>query len=237
MAKETAEQKLLKLIEQSESQSGRSAGAPPPRRSDPQQVLQAVQSVGGSVSLPPAISNFFFVIRGLMSGASRQGGFGVREVNALLGVGIVIVMIVFGWNLWSGFQHARQNIAFQQPESVAFSPGQMLPQFRALQDYVSIISFRNIFQPYEKKVVEAASEEAAAPQIAEIIDSRTKGLKLVGVSWFDTPESASAMVENTESGVTYFLRSGEKVNGVTIEAIYADSIVLEFQGERLELKL
>ena len=45
------------------------------------------------------------------------------------------------------------------------------------------------------------------------------------------------MVENSASGVTFFLHAGEKVNGVTVEAIYADSIVLEFAGERMELKL
>ena len=53
----------------------------------------------------------------------------------------------------------------------------------------------------------------------------------------DTPESASALVENTISGVTYFLRRGEKINDVLIEDIFAESIIVSFQGEEMEMKL
>ncbi|HSV42941.1 MAG TPA: hypothetical protein VLJ10_00135 [Candidatus Bathyarchaeia archaeon] len=238
MAKETAEQKLLKLIELSDAQG--IAATPKPaaaKMADPQQVLQAVQSVGGAVSLPASISGLLASIKNFIGLVPRDGGLGLREVNAILAVAVVMVVIIFGLNVSSGFKRANAQIVFEQPEGVSFSPGNLLPQFKALQDYVGAISFRNIFQPYEKKVVEAQTEEQRVVKMFEQIDSKTKGLRLVGVSWFDSPQSASAMVENTDSGVTYFLRSGEKVNGVTVEAIYSDSIVLEFLGERLELKL
>ena len=52
---------------------------------------------------------------------------------------------------------------------------------------------------------------------------QTKDLKLVGISWLDSAESASAMIENTQSGVTYFLKSGEQINSVTVKQIFADS--------------
>ncbi len=238
MAKETAEQKLLKLIELSDAQGTGEAPKPAaPKAPDPQQVLQAVQSVGGAVSLPPALSGFMAAIKNFVGTVPRDGHLGIREVNAILVAAVIFVVIIFGLNVSNGFKRANSPIVFSQPEGVSFSVGNLLPQFKALQDYVGTISFRNIFQPYEKKVVEAETEEQQAVKLFEQIDSKTKGLRLVGVSWFDTAESASAMVENTDSGVTYFLRAGEKVNGATVEAIYSDSIVLEFQGERLELKL
>ena len=45
------------------------------------------------------------------------------------------------------------------------------------------------------------------------------------------------MVENQISGVTYFLGQGERINDVMIESIYADSIVVSYQGEEIEMKL
>jgi hypothetical protein len=133
--------------------------------------------------------------------------------------------------------NSRRKVVFKDAGSVSFSTEKLFPSIPDLQKYVSAMSFRNIFNPFEKTAESLVAGQAEGSAVVQRIVQKVETLRLVGISWLDTPESASAMVENTSSGVTYFLRSGEQVNGVTVEAIYADSIVLEFDGERMELKL
>ncbi len=232
MAKESAEQKLLRLIEQGGTPDGSSSDAAPEAR----QVFNAVQSVGTSVSIPPVVAQVMSWIKEAIK-FSPQDGLGVRQINHILMVAVAVMATVVVINVMRGLDTARQSVDFGQPQPVAFSAENLLPQFADIQKYVSAVSFRNIFSPFEKKEVEAPSAVAAATAAVQRVSDRTQTLKLVGVSWLDTPDSASAMVEDTGSGVTYFLRMGEKVNGVRVDAIYADSIVLELDGERLELKL
>jgi hypothetical protein len=236
MAKETAEQKLLRLIEQgggSEKTSGPAASQP---SFEAQQTLNAVQSVGGAFALPGFLPQIFSFFKTFLRSFSKDG-FGIREVNKILIVAVLVMAVVFSTSMMRGLQTAHQTVDFKQPQPVKVPAENLLPSFADIQRYISAVSLRNIFNPFEKKEVAVASVEAKPAAVAERVLERTKALKLVGVSWLDTPETASAMVENTGSGVTYFLRAGEQVNGVTIEAIYADSVVFEFDGERMELKL
>ena len=89
-----------------------------------------------------------------------------------------------------------------------------------------------------KKLIKEAVREVLKEELGiQRVSTQTKDLKLVGISWFESPETASAMVENTVSGVTYFLKPGERLNDVTVKNIYAESIVVTYQGEELEMKL
>jgi len=235
MAKETAEQKLLRLIEQGDGSD--SSGQPVVSKSssvDPRQVLNAVQSVGASFAFSSVLANVGGLFKGFFIYTPGQG-FGVRDLNKILVMAVGIMTIVFSISLARGIKISNQAISFNQLASAPFSSKNFLPSFFDVKDYLHTVSLRNIFHPFEQKVIEKKQEEEAT--VVRRISSQTKNLKLVGISWLDTPESASAMVENTENGVTHFLRTGEKINGVTVEAIYADSIVLEFSGERMELKL
>jgi len=234
MAKETAEQKLLRLIEQG---GGFPADTSEHAAPEAQEALSAVQSVGGTLDLPPGALNVVaFVKRMLSSVQSAPAGFSLRHINIVLMAGVVILTVVFIGSIMNGLREADQTVTFHHPDAVAFSAKKLLPILPGLDRYVSAISFRNIFHPFEKQEV----VEQADPEVVEVpqrLAEQTKNLRLVGISWLDTPESASAMVENTESGITYFLRSGERVNGLTVKTIYAQSVVLEMGGEELELKL
>lgn len=235
MAKETAEQKLLRLIEQNDDadsgQGQTSSDAVP----SPQEVLNAVKNVGGAVAVPPVFSNILSFGKDFFGHFGRDG-FSIRNINKLLAVGVGGAVIIFIFSLIGGINSVKGPVSFQMPESIAFAADKLLPTFPDVKQYSSSISYRNIFHPFEKKEV-VKVEGDAVPAAIKQISKKTKSLKLVGISWLDTPESASAMVENTESGITYFLKSGENVNGVNVQSIYADSIVLEFAGERMELKL
>lgn len=233
MAKETAEQKLLKLIEATD---GKPAAAAPAQAtaSAAAQTLQSVKSLGvPTFSLPPFINNLLGVF---VPGAGRSSaGFGLREVNGILALMVAVIGTAFVLDFIGGFKRAQQDVDFPIEQKVVDTAETFLPVFPDLSAYVTAITQRNIFQPFQKKEpeLETVNLSPGAQRIAE----QTKDLKLVGISWLDTPESASVMIEHKVSGVTYFLRAGEQVNSIVIKAIFADSIVVTYQGEEMEIKL
>ena len=44
------------------------------------------------------------------------------------------------------------------------------------------------------------------------------------------------MIENTAEEKTYFIKRGHNVDGVRIEAIYKDRVVISFEGKEAELR-
>jgi type II secretory pathway component PulC len=106
-----------------------------------------------------------------------------------------------------------------------------------LAEYASVVSERNIFHPFEKKVIEekAAAEEVVVPN--QKIKSKMVDFKIVGISWLDTPQSATVMIEDTKTQITHFLRAGENLQGVQVKTIYADRVILSYEGETLAVNL
>jgi len=245
MGKESAEQKLLKLIEKTDAQSGggadQKAGAPD---AEVQNVYDSVRGVGqGALALPPFVSHLQDFLKNLVMGQHSGGAFGLREVNKLLALGLAVLLIFFITDISKGMRQLKQETSLsfhQDPESlpeVIENINSLLPTFKDIKDYIQVVDRRNIFQPYERKMVkdETAIEEEELG--IRHVSQQTKDLKLVGISWLDTPESASALVENTVSGVTYFLKRGERINDVEIKTIYAESIVVFYKGEEMEMRL
>ena len=93
--------------------------------------------------------------------------------------------------------------------------------------YLDQVNLRNMFRPYEGK--EKVGEQGLAQKMSKY--------KLVGIAWLDLPETASVMIEDTQSGMTYFLKEGEKLDDVTIKTIYTDRMVLTYENEEITIKL
>ena len=246
MAKETAEKKLLKLIETTQAQEVAAGSAPAATSpaagptgapNEAQKVLESVKGTGlPKLSLPPFLNPLLSLFKagGGASAMAGPAGFGLKDINKILLVGIVIVSGFLFLSFLSGWNKVSNGLDFSV-EQRSSNMEAFAPSFRELQEYVGAIARRNIFQPYEVKAGEKGltpAEAAMAP-----INERTKDLKLVGISWLDTPESASAMIENTQSGVTYFLKSGEQINNVTVKQIFADSVLISFGNEEMEMRL
>ena len=94
-----------------------------------------------------------------------------------------------------------------------------------------MVARRNIFQPFEKKQEE---QVAATPvDIQHIMEKPRICVCGFPVEFID---SASALIENTNSGTTYF-KNRDQINKVTVQKIFADSVILTFEGEDLKLSL
>lgn len=277
MGKETAEQKLLRLIEATDAKEGGkgkgqtaspamqelqiaatpgaavsrpSAPAPAPvaaasapvERSpvadEAQRVLSSVKSVGVSsisISVPPILDSLMAIFKGAGSLAKSPSSFGLKDVNKGLAVLILIFAVVFSMSLFNNLRVSKQELKFDVEELAAPKGAIVLPTFKDIAEYLQTVSNRNIFQPYEKKIVEEKNEEdlPTTPKVAEKISS----WKLVGVSWIDTPESTTAMIEDGQTSMTYFVKTGEVFKGVKVESIYADRVVVSFDGEIMDLPL
>lgn len=194
MAKETAEQKLLKALQKKAG----SPVAPTPKK-----------------SLKPF--NF---------------SFSIFDLNKILIVGIILCVIFLVLQLRSGVSLLHQEIDFAD-EIKASTPRtdeSVLPKVRDVKYYINSFGNRNIFKPYDISLGNAAQGQ---PNLAK----RLSKYKLVGVAWLDLPTSATVMIEDTQTKTTYFLKTGEQLEGVTIKTIYTDRVVLSYENEETTIKL
>jgi hypothetical protein len=195
MAKETAEQKLLKILES----SGQIPKTAAPRKGRPPMKMQ----------------------------------FSVKMLNGLLILGIIACVVVLGLEFQSGSALVSRQMSFSPDASVPpRSLDITMSKPKDIAYYARKISERNIFKPYEKEVLDKTNVPVK-PTLAKKLSK----YKLVGVAWLDLPESASVMFEDTATGTTLFLREGEKLDDVTIKAIYTDRAVLGYENEEITIKL
>ncbi len=191
MAKETAEEKLLKML-----------GKTPD--------LSAVKS-----KFKP---NFNFA-------------FSIRTVNQVLLFGIIVCLVGLFLEIRSGvgLLHETPDFAGDIKKS-AVASDVALPSGQAAAYYLDQIHSRNIFKPYEAK---SSGKISGQDSLAK----RMGKYKLVGIAWLDLPETASVMIEDTEKHETYFLKTTEQLEGVTVKTIYTDRAVFSYENEEIIIKL
>lgn len=200
--KESAEQKLLKIIEASK----KAQGAP---KSE------------AAAKVPVKSSRRRFV-------------FNVRQFNALLIVCMLASVLFFTHEIQIGLSLAAQDVDFSVDKNTVKEPGsQFVPQMKNIAYYLDKINSRNIFQPYEEKVV----VKEAPPSGLVALQKQMSKFKIVGIAWLDVPESATVMLEDTATHMTHFLKEGDKVEDVIVKIIYTDRVVFSRANEEITIKL
>jgi len=157
---------------------------------------------------------------------------GLKQINPLL---ILVVICSIGYLVYQiqqGMQLLETEVVVEPNNHFSSSDVVLsIPRAKSVEFYLSQLDQRNIFVPYEEKVAgeAVASSDGLAVRMAKY--------KLVGVAWLDLPESASIMLEDSESGLTHFLREGEKIEDVTVKTIYVDRVVFSYENEEIVFKL
>ena len=107
--------------------------------------------------------------------------------------------------------------------------------------YCEKANSRDIFELGFKKVTILKKEEKKEPPPPKIITPREelegiiKDWQLVGVAWSNQPE---AMIEDKKSGKTFVCRQGALLEkSVAVIDVLKEKVVLEYKGEKAELKL
>ena len=192
MAKESAEQKLLKMLETKQGTATKAAS------------VQKAKKISTGKALT------------------------IKNLNRLLILGALICLVVLGFQIMSGFSLLRSHSNFEVSSRGASSPVSLFsPEIKSLSYYLDQINARNVFRPYEGKVTEGPAG----------LSKKFSKFKLVGIAWLDLPETATVMIENTESKETFFLQKGEKLDDVTVKTIYTDRVVFSYENEEITIKL
>ena len=225
----TPEKQLLKLIEDPKNGSFSSRGIKQKGR-----ILFSVAALKGRLS---------FLKERLSSGFTFSAAtFDIKVVNNVLAVFIFVFTLFLIVNLTISFMdlnkipelslEAASSIEIGSPKDIALLklPNYYLEKARSRD----IFKFGRFFQQLveEKEVLEVVApiEEDLGPTKEEIIMDR---FSLVGIAWSDDPD---AMIEDVNTQKIYFLKRGDSIEDVKIQAILRDRVVLLFEGEEVELR-
>lgn len=106
------------------------------------------------------------------------------------------------------------------------------PAGRTFLSYLAMVQSRNIFSSLVIEGAQQVGIEEERKTIKQEIAQLSAGLRLAGISLSPKPQ---VMIENKETNETLFLKKGDAINKLTIQKIFADRVILSYQGETIEL--
>jgi len=171
-----------------------------------------------------------------------------QEVNLkLINRGLVVLLVFsvagIAWNM----NRVQPSLKDLSSQVAAASPlagvEQPLASLRPLADYLGEVEKRDLFNPMPppkpqkpKSKAEPVKPPGGAkppkPTPLEILQTKAKTLKLVGISWGETP---IAMIEDTTNKETSFLKAGEFSNEIQVKTILKDRVVLSHGDAEYDL--
>jgi len=165
----------------------------------------------------------------------RSQPFDIKFLNKVLCLLIFILSLYFFISLFSIFKQFKNlpsvvNLAKEEIDSLDTSGVLLLKNPSSY--YVNKARERDIFRmgKIEKDTQEVKSVSRGPS--SKIIEA-TQHLRLVGISWSSDPD---AMIEDTKAMRTFFIKRGQKIGDVKVEAIFKDKVILSYEGEEIELR-
>ena len=163
----------------------------------------------------------------------------VKIFNQVLVVGVVVSALFFANEIRLGMMMLNRNVQFvahsqMNKQSLALGVENLIPTIQSVSFYLAGVKQRNIFQPVDLDKTKSAVQ--SSPVIGGQLAQQTQHMRLVGVSWLNSADSASVMIEDTDKKLTYFLKRGEKIGDIMVKNIYADSAVLGYENEEMVIK-
>lgn len=157
----------------------------------------------------------------------------IKLVNKILGLFIFILAFYFISNLFSSLINLKKPSHLElKPQEGASLAGAQQASFlkKAASYYLEKVRGRDIFKMGAKKstVAEAPSKGPSS----RIIEA-AQHLKLVGISWSNDPD---AMIEDSKALRTFFVKRGQMIGEVKVQAIFKDKLILSYAGEEIELR-
>jgi hypothetical protein len=230
----TPEQQLLKLIEGQGKPGSDAAGAP---------ARGGSASGGKGKGRSFSFSKFAGGLKGSFSfwkrrqkrkAHSRSFALGLAEVNKALVAATALLC------LYVVFDAAASARSLQRPPN--FAPAkdakpkalkEMVAPLEETSYYLQKVSSRDIFREGKK---EPEPVQEAAPQGVTVVEDaqQVQNLALVGISWSSNPD---CIIEDKSKQRTYFVKRGQEVgDGVKVEAIFKDHVVVTFEDREYELR-
>jgi len=158
----------------------------------------------------------------------------LKTVNAILFIGVVVLAVGFVFdfvNSLLGMNNEIEEAFAVEQDAGGFQFGELVT-LKNSSSYLEKARKRDIFKIIEDAPAAAVAAMRAPEKPKEIL-VKTRDLKLVGISWSKDPD---AMIEDTKSKRTFFLKRGSFINDVKVEAIFRDKVILSYRDEEIELK-
>ncbi len=164
----------------------------------------------------------------------RKGEISFPKLNLLLLnkvlMGILSIMVIyFVFDFASGVFLQKEVIYSAQrttPNHGKPASGQaQMAKLSPLSYYLGQVGGKELFNPKRIELIKAKAWASSAEPIAN--------LKLVGVDWGGNPV---ALIEDTKTQKTYFVKKGESVKDLMVMEIFRDRVRLRYDNKVLELK-
>ena len=240
VAPESAEKQLLKIIETSPSGAASvSAGGQAAIRAGAVRKLKDSSPKKNPIfSVLPDFSKIFKSF----SDSIKEGDFfqaQIKYINfALLFISVCLIAGL-------GFYFARLKAFSEKPiglskdeaksaiEKFDILPGVSVPLAGDdyLANFLAKLKKRDVFNP-----VKLDNNAPVAPDKAAEAEEILKQLKLVGVSVSNDPLDSYAMIEDSKSKITYFLKNSDTIQGLKVIRIEDDTVVFDYQGREVTLR-
>jgi hypothetical protein len=152
----------------------------------------------------------------------------IKIINRLMYVGISLLVIYFAGNFSVSIINANKipQVDFKVQSAIANSAGMSgISSIKPSSYYLEKIRQRDIFKMGRIN----KEEEKQKVQIIEL----AKNFKLVGISWSDDPD---VMIEDTSSKRTFFVKRGQAIGDIKVQAVFKDKVILSYGKEEMELK-
>lgn len=220
----TPEKQLLNLIED-----------PKGRKDNTFQAQKVKQSALNLFSPLVWVSRFSFFskkLKGADEPRSRILNF--KLINFCLIVCILGLIGYFTYSLYLGVVGLRKDVDLGVGTAVKVRTdifGEVSILKKSATHYLGKVRKRNLFRIGGSDSVDLG--RVFAPILATRLIDEIKHLRLVGISWSEDPD---AMIEDANTGRTFFVKRGDMVDKFKVEAIFKDKIILGYGGEEVELK-
>ena len=159
----------------------------------------------------------------------------IKLINKVSLFFIYVLAFYFLLNLISSAINLRKvpNLDIKSPEGVralSFTENSVLKD--AASFYLEKVRGRDIFKIGAKKTTTANEENTAKAPTSRIIEA-TANLKLVGISWSHDPD---ALIEDSKALRTFFVKVGQMIGEVKVQAIFKDRVILRYGVEEIEIR-
>ena len=171
-----------------------------------------------------------------------QRGLAPRELHFnLINRGLMVLLIFLVAAIAFNMNRVQPSLKALFSQVVASRPlageEQALASLRPLADYVREVEKRDLFHPVpppkpNEPEPKAGTVKPPGPTPLEILREKATALKLVGISWGETP---IAMIEDTTKRETSFFKAGQFINEIQLKAILKDRVVLSYGDAEYDL--
>jgi len=185
-----------------------------------------------------------FFLKGIRSGSLiKEAFFNIKGLNKILRFASVLLFVYLIANFsmsYSNMSKVPDFISKSTRPSKEITMADFSPKL--ISDYLEGPRVRNIFRfnDSQLEVKEEAKEghDEVAPPVEKSLSNAellAQNLGLVGIGWSKNPD---VMLENIESKKMYFLKRGDRIDGlIKVEAIFQDKVILTYgDGKELELR-